>query len=449
MVVTNSGWEVTGWPGGVRERGDSGGARQRRPARPEPIAGPNRKEEATTDRINHTTRFVARRAALVRGWPRLALRLMLRQRDGVHSWVSEGAWVCWRPRSPSEASEWRGNLATRSIQSLIRRLRQAGFGRDFVSGAILPDWWDPSCLNQPELLPEIEIRAGRFLAVPLSTVRDPESTLEPPRYPQARLRCARDIDRDRLAPAIHAAMRIASAVVRNLKEPVPAPACPPSDGLAWRQQIRGLGGRSVLDAILEDLWTRGIPVVPTHLLPTPGFQGLAAVVANRPVVVLGHRHDELSRVAFRIAHEVGHIAKGDCAPDAPVIDEDEEILEDSGMEALADEYAVRALAGEAAIPKPNPSALGNYRALATATAALSQKTGVDAGSIIFSWVRTTGDYAMATRATKALYLATGASRILRQYFNRFVDVGSASLSDQELMRVIVHSSPLSADASSR
>ncbi|WP_419939290.1 hypothetical protein [Candidatus Palauibacter sp.] len=211
---------------------------------------------------------------------------------------------------------------------LIRRLHQAGFGSEFVSAAILPDWWDQSCLNEPELLPEIEIRVGRFLAIPLSTVSDPESTLEPLGYPDVRLRCVRDIDRDRLAPVIHAAMKIAGTVVRNLKEPVPAPARPPSDGLAWRQEIGGFDGSSVLDAIVEDLWTRGIPVVPAHVLPTPGFQGLAAVVEDTPVVVLGHRHDEPGRVAFRIAHEAGHIAKGDCTPDAPVVDEDEETLPD-------------------------------------------------------------------------------------------------------------------------
>lgn len=332
---------------------------------------------------------------------------------------------------------------------LIRRLRQAGFESEFVSGAILPDWWDQSCVSQPELLPEIEIRVGRFLAVPLSTVRDPGSTLKPPGYPGARLRCVRDIARDRLAPAIHAAMRIADAVVRNLKEPVPAPTYPPPDGLAWRQEIRSVDGGLVLETILEDLWTRGIPVVPAHLLPTPGFQGLAAVVEDRPVVVLGHRHDEPGRVAFRIAHEAGHIAKGDCAPEAPVVDEDEEILSDDEMEELADQYAIRALMGEATIPDPGPSALGNFRALANQAAAAARETGVDAGAIIFSWARTTGDYPTAVRATKALYLATGATRILRRYFRRFVDVEGASQSDQELMRVIVPGPRLSADASSR
>ena len=366
-------------------------------------------------------------------------------------------YISWTPRnrrsagdlgSLDETIEWRGNLAKRSIPLLIRRLRQAGFGSEFVSGAILPDWWDQSCLNQPELLPEIEIRVGRFLAVPLSTVSDPESTLDPPGYPGARLRCVRDIGRDRLTPAIHAAMRIAGAVVRNLKESVPAPTSPPSDGLAWRREIRDFDGSLVLDTILEDLWTRGIPVIPAHLLPTPSFQGLAAVVENRPVVVLGHRHDEPGRVAFRISHEAGHIARGDCTPDSPVVDEDEEILVDDEMEELADQYAVRALVGEATILEPRPSAHGNFRDLANQAATVARETGVDAGAIIFSWARSTGDYPTATRATKALYLATGATRILRQYFKRFVDVEGASLSDQELMRVIVPGPPLSADASS-
>ena len=242
-------------------------------------------------------------------------------------------------------------------------------------------------------------------------------------------------------------MRIADAVVRNLKESVPVPTSPPSDGLAWRREIQGFDSGLVLDAILEDLWTRGIPVVPAHVLPTPSFQGLAAVVENRPVVVLGHRHDEPGRVAFRISHEAGHIANGDCTPDAPVVDEDEEIPSADELEERADQYAIRALVGEAAIPEPSPSALGNFRELANQAAAVARDTGVDAGAIIFSWARTTGDYLTATRATKALYLATGATRVLRQYFKRFVDVEGASLSDQELMRVIVPEPPLNADAS--
>ena len=242
-------------------------------------------------------------------------------------------------------------------------------------------------------------------------------------------------------------MGIAGAVVRNLRESVPAPAPPPPDGLAWRQQIRKSIGSVDLDAILKDLWTRGIPVVPTQLLPTPSFQGLAAVVESRPVVVLGHRHDEPGRAAFRISHEAGHIARGDCTPDAPVVDKDEEILSDDDMEKLADRYAIRVVMGKHTIPELSPSAFGDFRNLANRAAEMERETGIDAGAIIFSWARTSGDYATATMATKALYLSTGAARILRKYFRRFVNIEGASLSDQELMRVVVPG-PMSSNASS-
>ena len=326
------------------------------------------------------------------------------------------------------------------------RLRRAGFGTDFVNRAILPDWWDQGCRDDPDLLPEIEIRVSRFLAVPMSVVTDPDSTLAATSYSGAQLRRVRDIDRDRLAPTIHAAMGIAGAAARNLKESVPAPAPLPRDGLAWRREIRDSHGSVDLDAILKDLWTRGIPVVPTHLLPTPSFQALAGVVEDRPVVVLGHRHDEPGRAAFRISHEAGHIANGDCTPEAPVVDKDEEIRSNHVMEETADQYAIRVLLGDT-IPELDPRSFHDFRALANRAAEIERETGTDAGAIIFSWARTSGDYATAAMATKALYLSTGAGRILRKYFGEYVDVEGASLSDRELMRAVVPE-PVSLDAPS-
>ena len=292
-------------------------------------------------------------------------------------------------------------------------------------------------MDEPNLLPEIEIRVSRFLAAPMSIVTDPESALEAPGYPGARLRCVRDVDKGRLGPAIHAAIGMAGAVVRNLGRLVPGPALPPSDGLAWREKVRDLQGGVALDTILEDLWKRGIPVVPTHTLPAPGFQGLAAVVEGRPVVVLGHKHDEPGRAAFRVAHEVGHIAQGDCTSGSPVVDKDDEILPDDEMEQRADRYAIRMLAGKDTVPQLAERTFGDFRDLAERAAAVERETGADAGAIIFSWARTTGDYRMATLATKALYLSTGATRSLRKHFRKFVDFQGAPQSDQELMRAVV------------
>ena len=110
----------------------------------------------------------------------------------------------------------------------MRRLSKAGFSHDFVQRAILPDWWDDHCAADPRLLQNIEIRIARFLGQPLRTVTAPTGTLAPPRYPNAQLRRARGMHRDRLAPAMHAAIRIAAAAVRNLRPTGPPPATAPN-----------------------------------------------------------------------------------------------------------------------------------------------------------------------------------------------------------------------------
>jgi len=130
-----------------------------------------------------------------------------------------------------------------------------------------------------------------------------------------------------------------------------------------------------------------------------------------------------------------------------VVDKDEEIVSDDEMERCADQYATRVVMGEHTIPELDPGAFDDFRNLATHAAEMEQQTGIDAEAIIFTWARTSGDYATAPMATQALYLSTGAARTLRKYFRMFVDIEGAPLSDRELMRVVVPA-PVGSDAPS-
>lgn len=315
----------------------------------------------------------------------------------------------------------------------MRRLSREGFKKEFVCPAILPDWWDESCANDPSLLQEIEIRVARFLSLPLATVVDASAPLAPPAYPKAQLRHVRDVDRGRLGPAIHSAIRIAAAVVRSLRSPGPRLCVPPADGLAWRRQIQRGEATVSLNDIATDLWVRGIPVVPLDVLPAPSFQGVACIVEDRPVVLLGHKYDEPGRVAFLVAHEAGHVAAGDCAPDQPVVDKEEEIADDTNIERRADQYARRVLIGSDSVPVIDGA---DFKALASQAETIERETGAEASTVIFAWARHTGDYAKATMAVKALYRGTGARRQLRQLFDRHVDLVAATESDRALLRCV-------------
>ncbi|MBI2571907.1 MAG: hypothetical protein HYV63_33265 [Candidatus Schekmanbacteria bacterium] len=315
----------------------------------------------------------------------------------------------------------------------MQRLSRAGFKKDFVCPAILADWWNDQCAEDPNLLQDVEFRVARFLGLPLATVRDTTASLTPPNYPQAQLRRVRDVDRDRLGPAIHSAMRIGAAVVRSLRDAPPDAVVPPADGLAWRATIQRAGSAVTLQDIVADLWGRGIPVIPLDVLPAPSFQGVACIVEGRPVILLGHKHDEPGRVAFPAAHEAGHVAAGDCAPGQPVVDEEEEIADDADIEIRADQYATRVVVGGDSVPRVDG---GSFKELARMAAEIERTTGADASAVIFAWARRTGDYAKATMAVKALYRGSGARRQLRQIFDRYVDLDAAAESDRALLRCV-------------
>ena len=315
----------------------------------------------------------------------------------------------------------------------MRRFSAAGFSTEFARHAVLPDWWDASCAADPALLSEIEIRIARFIQAPLTLVQDPKMSLAPPPYVGAQLRRVRDISKDRLAPAIHAGLQIAAPVVRNMREPERAVHLPSVDAIEWRSSIVREGDRLLLTDVLRDLWKRGIPVVHIDVLPSPSFQGLACIVEGRPIIVIGHSLDEPSRLAFTAIHEVCHIVNGDCRPNEPVVDEQEGVSDDHAIETRADEYAIAALTGGAAIPKLN---VGNFKDLASAASHIEKTIGIDAGAVVWSWARRTGDYAKAAMATKALYRAKGGMRAVREQFEQQVEVESAPESDRALLRCV-------------
>ena len=154
----------------------------------------------------------------------------------------------------------------------MRRLTRAGFTTQFVRRAILPDWWESSCEDDTALLSDLEFRIARFLGETVTTLRSPGTPLALA-HVNARLRRVRSVDPTRLRPAIHAALRIAHAVVRSLREPSREVRVPPASAFVWQSELRGLVAEADVTALIPNLWARGIPVVHVEVLPVPKFQG--------------------------------------------------------------------------------------------------------------------------------------------------------------------------------
>jgi Zn-dependent peptidase ImmA (M78 family) len=324
------------------------------------------------------------------------------------------------------------------FNTLLKRLQKAGFKKKFVKQSILPEWWTQDCEGDSSLSQDLEIRIARFLGVSLSIIRNSEAPLTPILFPNAHLRRVKDIDQDRLAPAIHTAIQIAGAVVRNLRVKKEHTRLPES-GLDWRAFLKPAGGVVRLEDILTDIWQRGIPIIPVESLPTPSFQGLSCVVEGHPAIVLSYKYDEPGRVAHIIAHEAGHIAFGDCKPNEPVIDENEEVVDNDEMEIRAERFANLLLVGAETPPKIQAR---NFRELAEQAIQIEKESGTDAGAIIFEWAKTNTEfessqrYQMATMAVKALWRGAGGRRKVQDSFRDNVDVDNAPESDRDILRCV-------------
>lgn len=162
-------------------------------------------------------------------------------------------------------------------------------------------------------------------------------------------------------------------------------------------------------------------------------QAIACIVESRPVILLAHKHDEPGRAAFLVAHEVGHLAAGDCTPGHPVVDEELAIFDDAEIEHRADQYATETLIGANLIPRLDDA---SFKEIASQAARAERETGADASMIISAWAAETLNYPKAAMAWKALYRDSGARRLISQYFNRQLNLALTTETDRLLLRCV-------------
>jgi len=282
------------------------------------------------------------------------------------------------------------------------------------------------------VLPDFEVRVAKFLKETVERVRTPDQPLHAPIFANAQLRHSRRVERDELAAAMLVAQRVAEAAIRNLRTESAVHDLP-ADPLRWRQELLARGRIPDLETVVADLWHRGIPVLHLEALPAPKFHGMALVLGNRPVIIVGHGQDGPAWLLFTIAHEAGHIARGHCVPDAPVVDATDE-TDTSEMEQQADAYAFAGLSGGV-----EPLAFDGIdaRALAERADREEGEHRVDAGHLILRWAgqhATSEAFKTADRALKALWRkASGGKAILRRHFDANVDLERANDTDRALL----------------
>jgi hypothetical protein len=293
------------------------------------------------------------------------------------------------------------------VQALLRSLEGLGISPKAVA-EVLPPWWDNSIADDPSGLAELKVMLARRLSLdPKSLFGNGEKVDFLPvvrRYKGGR---------EDLIKKLGASTGLANGLCRtalslvgeqqleHLKDPV-----------ALRQSILATGAPYVgLNELLNVCWRANVPVL--HVtLPEKVSKFDALVVSNsgRYAVALCRKENSEAWLAFHLAHELGHIARGHLELDGMLVDEKID-TDTAQQEVEANDYAAK-LMGSADIDPPKLS----FRLTSTASqfAAVGKANRVSPGHLVLKAGSLAGNFGAARRVLDRVELAPCARQLINE-----------------------------------
>ena len=302
---------------------------------------------------------------------------------------------------------------------------------------VLPEWWEDELADIEANRSLAEAYLARQLGFTNKELRDRDRPLSWPKMAQVRFKRYKNTIDDKVRASTLVAQRAAGGVVRAIEGRV-KPFAVPQSAQDLRDQVL-INSRFVdLDSLVSLCWEMGIPVL--YLAHTPKgskrFDGMAAFIGHRPVIVLASGRDGAPWLAFHLAHELGHIMLGHVAPGkAPVVDGQLTAATDSGgHEREADRFACELLTGDAS-PR-----IRNLNASAAKLAVIAERKGpsegVDPGVFALIYARSNNRWPVAQNALKYLERDTGGQAMVASILRKHLPEANLSESDERFLNVL-------------
>ena len=298
-------------------------------------------------------------------------------------------------------------MTRESAGMLKKRLRALGLSERVIAAA-WPAWWSELAEESQSARAELRFGIARRLGL------DPSSLLETtdePRFlwrDEARFKHLSGENDQELAGITSFGRAVASVLINGL--PLSESTLVGRTASELRSAVLESGAPFVaLEHLLLLSWGLGIPVAHLRVFPWPQkrMAAMVVMVRDRAAVLLGKDSDYPARIAFYLAHELGHIALGHVSPDRQIVDldtDDQTAAGDDQEEQAADAYALELLTGES---EPSVFATGpgrlHSRALADASQRAATELRIEPGTLVLSFGHSTGDWRTTTAALGLIY----------------------------------------------
>jgi Zn-dependent peptidase ImmA (M78 family) len=195
---------------------------------------------------------------------------------------------------------------------------------------------------------------------------------------------------------------------------------------------------------LQDLlflcWGIGVPVLHLKVFPAQAKRmcAMAVRVRDRYVILLARDSSYPAQIAYYIAHELGHIARGHLASQPVVVDLEDPLSENRGSdseEQEADRYALELLTGDAELVVTTETRKFTGDVLATTVIASAPSLMIDPGTLALCFGHNTKRWKTVFAALKKIYAGVpSVGPALNQYAFKQLTLDALSNEAQEYLR---------------
>lgn len=232
-----------------------------------------------------------------------------------------------------------------TMDALYKKLNNFGIKKSYVKKNGLPSWWDDELNDKPVAVLECSGYIAKRFGLDLKSLLSEDEIVKFKVQAQPKFRQTQHQINKQPVLACGLANRIAEMVAYGSEITYTSL---PTNPLDIRKQI--LEHHSVVDltSLLEYCWEMGIPVVYFNDYPQNAskFQGMIQWHHQKPVITISYKSQQKARLAFILAHELGHLALSH-VKDNSYIDNKINFDSHEKEEEEANQFAVSLLLGEA------------------------------------------------------------------------------------------------------
>lgn len=293
--------------------------------------------------------------------------------------------------------------------------------------SLMPEWWDDEAAEDEGGLLELQILLARRLNVSLASL---QSHAPQPAFRETTQRFKT------VHPDGSTQLAVAASIGHGLAQLL-ASACgtPAVTGLSpagLREQLLSNGMPAVtLAGLCAWMWEHGLPVV--HVTGWPdGLRrpdAMCVRVGDRPVTMVVRKELHPPKLAYLVAHELGHIMAGhlDDAKNAVLVDDTLPVDAQQSVkdpdEIEADAFAMATLGGNMLLSLCKSLVGPTYTELTLAVAALraAKGTALEPGQVILGWGRLTEDWKLTNMALRYLQTTQTAPELINDIARQCID----------------------------